>query len=276
MRARERVLVLEEGGPFVEEGLRDLASRLGVDVHIHGRHDRAVPEEDELTAEAIGGALMHLDERLSVAPAGEDAPDLHAEQPLCDDCPYWPILETLQDAVAAHGGRQEHVIIGEPGCMVRAVQPPLEVLDVKYSMGSGPGLALGLALAQDQRHVIALLGDSSFLHSGLNAMPQIAQNAPRMLMLVLENGTTALTGGQPHAATPLDERGRPRATADLAAIMRGFGFNPQVCAAENRAELRVLLDEALESHSPRVIIARGVCPRYLQGSGRAPDQEQPT
>jgi indolepyruvate ferredoxin oxidoreductase alpha subunit len=147
--------------------------------------------------------------------------------------------------------------------MVRAMQPPLRLFDVKYSMGAGLGLGMGLALRDPEHHVVALLGDSSFLHSGLNALPQAVQLNPRLLVIILDNETTGLTGGQPHSGSPTDERGQPRPAADLARVVAGLGIEPAVCDARNVALLSRLYDEGLASDGLRVIIARAPCPLYV-------------
>ncbi|NLG28465.1 MAG: hypothetical protein GX557_11180 [Chloroflexi bacterium] len=261
---RARVLVLEEGGPFVEEAVRGLAQRAALPVTIHGRNDRVVPEEDELTDADLVAALNGLQPALGLASPSR-APGLRlADKPLCADCLYWPVMQTLLEAVGAHGGRSRHLIIGEPGCMVRAMQPPLKLFDVKYSMGAGLGLATGLALQQRDRHVIALLGDSSTLHSGMNALPQAVQLDPRLLLIVLANETTGLTGGQPHMGSRIDERGQPRDRADLARLFAGMGITPAECAAYDTVRLRGLLDEALAHRGLRAIIAHAPCPRFVE------------
>jgi len=265
---RQRVLVLEQGGPFVEEALRALAQRLAPDVTILGRHDRVIPQEDELFAADIVRGLAALDPALQLPASDSAQPALLASKPLCEDCLYWPVFRALLQAVDDHGGRARHLIVGEPGCMVRAMQPPLELFDVKYSMGAGLGLGLGLAVCEPQRHTIAILGDSSFLHSGINAVAEAVQRDPRLLVIILDNQTTGLTGGQPHMGSPTDERGQPRPALDLARLLTAMGARVADCAARDEPLLRHTFDEALASDGLRVIIARAPCPRYVD-SGTA-------
>lgn len=273
LRGLERVLVVEEGGPFVEEQIRALAQRRGVRVAVLGRADRAIPAEGELTEPAIAAALARLDPALAHEVASTAGRAMPSRVPLCDDCPYRPVFEALIAAMDANGGRNRHIVVGETGCMVRANLPPMRLFDVKYSLGSGLGLGIGLALGETApggkgHRVVALLGDSSFFHSDINALPYAAQLDLPMLVVLLDNATTALTGGQAHPGSATDARGAPQKVIDLAEVVRGCGIEPQVIATEDTAALRAAFAEGLRADAgqgarTRVIIARGPCPKYV-------------
>ena len=183
---------------------------------------------------------------------------------LCDDCPYRPVFTALIGAMERNGGRDQHIVVGETGCMVRANLPPMELFDVKYSLGSGLGIGLGLALSQREQRVVTLVGDSSFFHSDINAMPYAAQLDPPMVMVVLDNGTTALTGGQAHPGSPQGERGECRtAFADLEQVISGCGATVKSVTPDQTEGLESAIDEALAADGLSVILVRGPCPRYL-------------
>ncbi len=264
-----RVLVLEEGSAFVEGELRALLQRAGVDLPVLGRQNGAVPEEGELGQTEIAKALRALDPT-RLMPAGRPAErEMPSTQALCPECPYRPTFAALLAAMERHGGRNRHIVIGETGCMVRGNLAPYELFDIKYSLGSGLGVGLGLALSDGRHRPVAVLGDSSFFHSDLNALPYAVQMDAPLTVLVLDNGTTALTGGQPHPGSPADERGRPRPGADLAAAIAGCGIAPRVVelsgggAASAATELDAALDAALAAEGLAVVIVRGPCPRYV-------------
>jgi len=263
LRRLDQLLVLEEGGPFVEEELRDLAQRTGLSLPILGRHTRAIAEEGELGPEEIAAGLAALSPEFAPAAQQDIERPMPSEKPLCDDCPYRPAFEVLLQAMEARGGRKRYIVVGETGCMVRANLAPMELFDVKYSLGSSLGLGLGLALADPQHYVVSIVGDSAFFHSDVNALPYAVQKNPRLLMLLLDNGTTALTGGQAHVGSPLDERGQPRQSASLENVLRGYGLTPVVCQADDPAALQTAISEALASDALCAIIVQGPCPRYL-------------
>ncbi|NLD71391.1 MAG: indolepyruvate ferredoxin oxidoreductase subunit alpha [Chloroflexi bacterium] len=258
----ERLLVVEEGGPFVEEGLAALAQRAGMPVEILGRGSRALPGEGELTPGDIAAAVQALDPAFSGAAVDSAAPERAADKPLCPGCPYIPAVEVLLGAMETHGGRRQYVVVGETGCMVRANLPPYELFDVKYSLGAGLGLGMGLAMSDRRHTVVALVGDSSFYHSDLNALPHAVVQDPPLVVVVLDNDGAALTGGQPHPGSRRDERGAAREPADLVALLRGAGAKPVVCRSEEPEALRAAFDAALDDDAAglRVIVVRGECP----------------
>ncbi len=262
LRRIRHLLILEEGGPFVEQQIRAMAQRAKLKLEILGKEDRVLPQEGELIQADIARGLSKL--KPSYKHEAEAAADraMPSRVPLCDDCPYRPTFETLLQAMDRHGGRRHHVVVGETGCMVRANLPPMELFDVKYSLGSGLGLGLGLALRDTRHHVIALLGDSSFFHTDINAMPYAVQLDPPLTVIVLDNDTTALTGGQAHTGSTADERGRRRKRADLMRVIRGCGIKPQLCKPDDTKAMGAAFDEALEAEGLRVIVVRGPCPRY--------------
>jgi indolepyruvate ferredoxin oxidoreductase alpha subunit len=259
----QAALVLEETAPYLEIQVQALAQRVGLGLPIYGRKSGHLPGAGELfdpqIAEALAALLPEGD--WSVLPQGGRA--LPSRQPLCDDCPYVPALQALLATMERRGGRDAFVVTGETGCMVRAQLPPWEILDVKYGMGSSIGLAVGLARAGISQQVIALAGDSAFLHSGLSELIDAEQAGANLLVVLLENETTALSGGQPHPATGHNARGRPRRPVDLVALVRAVGVaSVRVVDPDERENLEAAFAEALEQRQLAVVIVRKPCPRW--------------
>ena len=265
--ARERVLVLEEGGPFVEGQIRALAQRAGISVQILGRGTHSVPREGELSERDIAAAVSQLDPSFESGERPEESRAMPSTVPLCEDCPYLPAFEALIRSMERHGGREQYIIVGETGCMVRANLPPMELFDVKYNLGSGLAIGMGLAQADAKHHVVALVGDSSFFHSDIPAMPHVALHRPPMTIIALDNGTTALTGGQAHPGSAADEWGQAREQrADLVDVIAGCGVVPELHTPEDEAALEEAIDRALASRELSVLVVRGPCPRHVQES----------
>ncbi len=210
LRGVDAALVLEETAPYVETQVQAIAQRAGLALPVCGRGSGHLPGAGELFAAEMAPALAALLPDWpwpTFEPGGRQMP---SRQSLCDDCPYVPTFEALLAVMARHGGREAFVVTGETGCMVRGQLPPWEIMDLKYGMGASIGLARGLARAGIPQRVVALSGDSAFLHSGLGELVDAAQSGARLLVVLLANDTTALSGGQPHPATGHDAQGAPR------------------------------------------------------------------
>jgi indolepyruvate ferredoxin oxidoreductase alpha subunit len=262
LRQLDAALVLEETAPYVEIEVQAIAQRAGLTLPIYGRHSRHVPAAGELSAPDIASALAAILPEWEPPPLEEPTRAMPSRQPLCQDCPYVPAFEALLAVMDEHGGRDAFVITGETGCMVRAQLPPWEMMDVKYGMGSSIGLAAGLARSGIPQQIVALSGDSAFLHSGLGELIDAVQARVKMLVVVLVNETTALSGGQPHAATGHDAQGRPRQPVDLVALVRATGANlVAVVDPDDTTVTWAALQRALALDGLSVVVVQQACPR---------------
>ena len=263
LRGLESVLVLEETAPYVELEVQALAQRAGQFLPIYGRRSGHLPGAGELRAAQIAQALMALQPEWpwpAFEPARRAMP---SRRPLCEDCPYIPTLEALLAVIARHGGRDAFVITGETGCMVRAQLPPWEILDVKYGMGSSIGLAAGLARAGISQRIVALSGDSALWHSGFGELIDAVLAGVHLLVVVLANETTALSGGQPHPGTTRDAQGHPRRPADLAALVEAAGVDSvDTVDPKDRQATETAFEKALATKGLAVVIAQRACPKW--------------
>ncbi len=267
LRGLEAVLVLEEIAPYVEIEVQALAQRAGLDLPIYGRRSGHLPGTGELFPPQITQALACLLPDRQWPTLLEGGRILPSRQPLCDDCPYVPTLQALLATMERRGGRDAFVVTGETGCMVRAQLPPWEILDVKYGMGSSIGLAAGLARAGISQRIVALAGDSAFLHSGLGELIDANQAGANLLVVLLANETTALSGGQPHPATGHDAHGRPRRPVELGALVRAAGVaSVRVLDPEQQEVLEAAFGEALDQKHLAVVIVRKACHQWKASS----------
>jgi indolepyruvate ferredoxin oxidoreductase, alpha subunit len=263
LRGLEAALVLEETASYVEIQAQAIAQRAGLTLPIRGRSSGHLPAAGELFTPHIARALAALIPGAPWPLAETEGRPMPSRQALCDDCPYIPTLEALQAVIERHGGREAFVVTGETGCMVRAQLPPWQILDVKYGMGSSIGLGAGLARAAVPQRIVALAGDSALLHSGLPELIDAVQAGHDLLVILLANETTALSGGQPHPATPHDARGRSRRPLDLAALIRATGVESvQVVDPHDRESTERALETGLASAGLAVVVVRHPCPRF--------------
>jgi indolepyruvate ferredoxin oxidoreductase alpha subunit len=263
LRKLDAALVIEETQPYVEKEVQALAQRASLTLPIYGRSSGHLPGPGELAPAHLFQALTSIlpNAKQPLQPKVDRA--MPSRQPLCSDCPYIPTFDALLAVMEHHGGRDAFVVTGETGCMVRSQLPPYELLDVKYGMGSSIGLAAGLCRAGISQRVVALSGDSAFLHSGLGQLIDAAQADIQLLVILLANQTTSLSGGQPHPATGHDVLGRPRQPVDLVALVRATGpdlvrvvdpIDPQITEAA--------IEEGLRANGVSVIIADRACPYW--------------
>jgi len=267
LRSVKTVLVLEETMPWIEDATRTIAQQAGITVVIAGRHTGHIPPAGEVFAPHVATALNTWLPDLALSTSGETERPRPSREALCEGCPYIPTVEALLAAMEKHGGRDAFIVTGDPGCMVRAQLPPYTLLDVKHSLGSSIGVAAGLAVCQQRsgtgKRVVALLGDSGFLHSGLAGLVDAVHTGAPLTVVILDNGTTALSGGQPHPASGIDARRAPQQAVDLAALVRACGVEAvRIADIDCGDDIRAAVEAGLQAEGVAVVIARGKCPRW--------------
>jgi indolepyruvate ferredoxin oxidoreductase, alpha subunit len=237
------VLVLEEGAPFLEQMLH---GPLGPVENIRGRLTGHLPRTGELNPALVAAALG-----LPVAPAATPAPLLRSRPPrLCDGCPHICSYKALLEAIADLGkGR----VFSDIGCYTLGALPPFEAIDTCVDMGASISMAKGAADA-GMAPAVAVIGDSTFTHSGIAPLlDAIWENSP-ITVLILDNDTTGMTGGQDSVGMGKIEQ-----------ICLGLGVPREhvrviVPLPKNHAEnVRVLRAEILEHPGVSVVIAQREC-----------------
>lgn len=272
LQAVESCLVLEETAPILERALRGVAQAAGITASIQGRDTGHVDRTGETSFETMSAALARYLPEFG-KPAFEAQPrSMPSREPLCDGCPYVPTFEALMSLIDQQGDRENVIVVGDPGCMVRAQLPPYELLDVKTSLGSSIATAAGIALRNKRdseaansergtdRRVVALVGDSGFFHSGIQGLVDAIRLGVRLLVILLDNGVTALSGGQPHPGSLHDARGRTRQAIDLSKLLRQSGVERVAVVDLDRGEsIQQALADAWQSEGVSVVVARGQC-----------------
>jgi indolepyruvate ferredoxin oxidoreductase alpha subunit len=230
--AYERVLVIEETYPVIEV---QLANR-----KIGGRGSRLVPNEGELTPEVIRGILVKF-LGLASAPAAVVSPAPGARPTLCAGCghraAYYAISQTFPRGIFP----------GDIGCYTLGMN--LGAVDTVHCMGAGISQAAGFyhAYAQDGGEyptVVATIGDSTFFHSGIPALVNAASQKARIIVVILDNATTAMTGHQPTPQLGLTASGESTQPVSIRDIVRasGVSFLREVDAYDVQAMTGILKD----------------------------------
>ena len=260
----EQVMVLEDSEPYVENRIKAIAHHACLDVRVLGKLSGHMPREGEFSKEDIVRAIDALKRNIQHPVSSiQHQVSNKTRTGFCEGCPYTPTFQALSEVIAELG--EKPVIIAEPGCGVRLSGTPFEMLDVKYSMGSAIGIASGLARARAKIKPIAVCGDSSFFHTGVNGLMSVIENRANFFILVLDNSVTALTGYQPHPGTGVDARGRRTEAIDIAEIARSCNMPSVTVVDPDEPEtMKLAFRIGLTSDELSMVVARKPCPYAYQ------------
>ena len=179
----ERCLIVEEGDPYLFEQIR----AAGIEVDQKPEMFRF----GELDVSRVRRILANDTSPEAALPPGKPPA-------LCVSCPHRITFELLR--------KLDCIVAGDIGCYTLGVLPPFEAMDFQLCMGASIGMGLGLRHvlpAEQARRVVSVIGDSTFVHSGITGLVEMVYNPPPTghVVLILDNGTTAMTGLQEHPAT---------------------------------------------------------------------------
>jgi len=258
----DRLIVVEELDPFLQQNIRSMG------IEVTGKE--FIPAVGELNTrivtESSGGAgLLPDSEKEDALPPAEGLP----KRPplLCPGCPHTGIyftLSTLGQRSKLVGSKEPQepklIVTGDIGCYTLGAYPPLSVLDTTACMGAGIGQALGMEKAGVKSKVVAVIGDSTFMHSGITGLVNAVYNEGHITILILDNRTTAMTGHQEHPGTGISAQGHETNAVDIESLVRGIGVKDiKVINAFDTRALRDGVKDSLDKPEVSVIIVRGAC-----------------
>nr|MDW8081764.1 indolepyruvate ferredoxin oxidoreductase subunit alpha [Candidatus Calescibacterium sp.] len=237
----EELFVLEELDPIWEREIRTLGIR------VKGRE--VFPGIGEITPDVLLERLFPERKRefLDLSKSLIPRPPI-----LCAGCPHRGVFKVLRDMKA--------VVCGDIGCYTLSTLPPLSAMDTCLCMGASISVAEGIKLAHPELFVVATLGDSTFIHAGIPPLIDVVYNKTPIVVLVLDNGTTAMTGGQDHPGTGRTLMGEETHRLDLAQLARTVGV-PLVAVldAYNPKTIRGALEQAKNLAQPAFFVIQGPC-----------------
>lgn len=242
----DEILVLEEGFPIVEEQLKGYLNK---GIKVHGRLDGTLLRDGELTPDLVGKALgKEIKSYYAIPEVVEMRPPA-----LCVGCGHRDLYDALNEVV---GEYEQAKVFGDIGCYTLGALPPFRAIDSCIDMGASITMAKGA----DDAGVfpsIAVIGDSTFTHSGMTGLLDCVNDNNRVTIIISDNETTAMTGGQDSAGT-----GR------IEAICAGLGVEPNhirviVPLKKNFEEMKTMIREEIEYPGVSVIIPRRECIQTL-------------
>ena len=250
----DKLVVVEELDPIIEEHCR----RLGLEVS--GKD--VLPMEGEFSQNLVAaklGGTVHTGKALSDA--------IPPRPPvMCAGCPHRGLFYTLN--------KNKCTVLGDIGCYTLGAVAPLAAMEMTLCMGAsisavhGFNKALG---AESEGKTVAVIGDSTFMHSGMTGLANIAYNQSNSTVIILDNSITGMTGHQQNPTTGYNIKGDPAGKIDLEALCRSMGFNRvRVVDPYDLKACDQAVKEELAAAEPSVIISRRPCALLKYVKHKAP------
>ncbi len=248
----QKVLIVEEGQPFIEDMVRGVHTLTWV----HGKLDGTLPRTGELTPDAVKQALANIIENSELnaenfAPSENVVPRPPA---LCQGCGHRDVYTALNEVLKEYENPR---VFGDIGCYTLGFLPPFRAIHSCVDMGASITMAKGAADA-GQWPAVAVIGDSTFTHSGMTGLLDAINENADITVIISDNLTTGMTGGQDSAGTNKFE-----------AICRGLGLSDEhlkvvVPLPKNMPEITQAIRDEINYHGTSVIIPRRECMQTLQ------------
>lgn len=258
----DKVLIVEELEPIIETHIKSLLYDTDVRVEVVGKE--IIPLVGELTLDKVLDAIakwleldikskdLNIDENLPVRPPA-----------FCPGCPHRGTFFSLRKAVNRSGVKP--IYSGDIGCYSLAVLPPFKMQDTIVDMGSSIGLANGFAhILPEEYIVVATIGDSTFFHSGITPLLNAVYNKSPILVVILDNRVTAMTGAQPNPGSGYDAGWEETIKIDIKKVVEGLGIEyiaevDPFKIRESEKIFRDAVEYVRRYRRPAVVIAKRAC-----------------
>ena len=239
------VLVVEELDPFIESQVR----ALGIKVQSHKTELNML----ELNPDRLQNLRHELLKDVPKAKPAKPDPSLPTRPPvLCAGCGHRGVFYVLHKLGAT--------VTGDIGCYTLGAFPPLNAMDSTICMGASIGNAAGMRKAGLKGRICAVLGDSTFFHSGLTGILSAHYNGTPVTTVVLDNRITAMTGHQDNPGTGKTLAGDAAPVTEIAAVAKAMGYKKvATVSADDLGELEKVLKDAMDGDEGAVIIAYAPC-----------------
>jgi indolepyruvate ferredoxin oxidoreductase alpha subunit len=245
----ERLYVIEENDPYLETAVR----ALGFDPVGKDR----IPILYELDAQIVREALTGEPPAEGYAATATAPP---RPPVMCAGCPHRGFFYTI------HKKMDRIVPCGDIGCYTLGASPPFLGMDTTICMGSGLSTIIGLAKALrmqgDGRKALGMLGDSTFFHTGMNSLVDVAVSQANVIAVILDNSITAMTGHQQNPGSGRNIYGEPEPSVDVVSVVRAVGIPDERVRVVDPLDLGAVsqaIDDGVEADGPFVIVTRRPC-----------------
>ncbi|MBW1698795.1 MAG: indolepyruvate ferredoxin oxidoreductase subunit alpha [Deltaproteobacteria bacterium] len=262
----EKVLVVEEGEPYMEEAVKVFAQEAGMTLHIKGKADGLFSRLYEFNPGLVRKVTADYFE-VPYEPKTpldlSDVPEIPARPPnLCAGCSHRATFYAVNKAAAG----AERICPTDIGCYTLGFLPPLSTGDFLICMGSSVGSGCGFSKVTDKK-VISFIGDSTFFHAGIPGLINAVFNNHNLTLVILDNGTTAMTGHQPHPGVDMESINyRGYHPVSIEAVVRAIGVQDVRVIEPYKVKKSIeAIKESLNFPGVSVIISREACALYVRG-----------
>ena len=264
----EEVLCVEELSPYIEEQILKTAGKHHLPLRVSGKLDGSVPHNGENSVELCSGILERF---LGIRTGPEqtdlsDAPALPVRPPvLCAGCPHRASFYAVKQAMKG----KKAVFCGDIGCYTLGNAMPLDMVDTCLCMGAGITMAQGLSHMNPDTTCFAFVGDSTFFASGMTGAVNAVYNEADIILCVLDNSTTAMTGHQPHPGTGRNMMGNAVEKVSIEKVLEGIGVKKILTMDPLNLEESVrAVRECAGEKGVRAIIFRSPCVALTKPEGK--------
>ena len=265
IKGKKFIIVAEELEPYLEDQVLRICAQNQLNVRVYGKRDGTLPREWEYSPDTMQRLRELVKVKDPAVPMAKSQMQLPGRPPsLCAGCPHRGMYAATKKAV----GKTPVVYCSDIGCYTLGVQPPFRTADFIICMGGGAGAAGGFAQATDQKP-IAFIGDSTFFHAGVQPLTSALFNHHNIVMVILDNRTTAMTGHQPNPGTGRHFGGINTDAVDIEGVVKGLGVKfVRTVDPYDVTSCVTVMKEAIDFDGVAVVISKCPCPLLLKKEKR--------
>lgn len=269
LKNKEKALVVEELEPYMEGEAKAAAQEAGLTLEIAGKSDKLFSrlfEFDPAMVRANVAKFFGVKTAAGQKIKTTDLPEIPARPPnLCAGCPHRSTFYSVKKIAGT-----ETVYPMDIGCYTLGFMPPLAMADFLLCMGSSISTACGISKATG-RKTVAFIGDSTFFHNGVPGLIDAVHNKHNVLLMVLDNGTTAMTGHQIHPGVDTEPLGLDKKQIKPIDVAKGVGVEDlYVVRPSNLKKTQEAVKSAMAYQGVSVIVCEEICPLFARRIGQLP------
>ena len=251
----DTLYVIEELDPFIEDYVKSWG------IAVHGK------DTFSMMGEILPETIIECMKLSSSTPSDSTSADLPPRPPvMCAGCPHRGVFYVLN--------KLKTTVAGDIGCYTLGSLAPLNAMDTTICMGASIGNAMGMEKARGKefaRNLVAVIGDSTFIHSGITGLVNVVYNKATTTTIILDNRTTGMTGHQENPTTGLTIKGEPIKEVDMVLLSKAIGVDRVVVVDPfELEELESVLKEEMAAEEPSVIITKRICALIDKQSNKTP------